>query len=102
MAFVGNTLDCVLIDAVLCIFLRKPIYFYRNERFPRHSPLFRSCLQLCWNLFLDKNIIAVLVRHVRCESLIGNPVRIGNGPAAVTLLHYMKKTCSAPCATVSF
>ena len=38
---------------------------------------------LRWNLFLDKDTFPVLVRSIRCVSLIGNPVKIGSGPAAV-------------------
>jgi UDP-3-O-[3-hydroxymyristoyl] glucosamine N-acyltransferase len=35
------------------------------------------------NLSIDKDTFLVLVRSIRCVSLIGNPVRIGSGPAAV-------------------
>jgi len=37
-----------------------------------------------WNLFLDNDIFSHLLRSKRCVCLIGNPVEIGSGPAAVT------------------
>ena len=63
---------------------------------------FVNLILLTWNRFSFKGCS----QGIRCVSLIGNPVKLGSGPAAVTLLFllfvvYKERTLLAANATVS-